>query len=104
MRQKARYDVTYHLRMSAESAERRAHDDSLCVFWDGTASHIRYLGAVYRDESARGIVRGKPEEIVDRLGPGRREGFCCALQHFMVDHARRRECRRDGGKEDECAA
>ena len=104
MRQKARYDVSYHLRISAESAARRAQNDSLCVLWDGTTPHIRYLGAVYRDESARGIVRGKPKEIVDRLGPGRREGFCRALQHFMVDHARRRKCRRDGGKEDEYAA
>ena len=90
--------------MSVELAARRAHDDSLCFLWDGTASHVRYLGAVYRDECSRGVVRGKPEEIVDRLGPGRREGFCRALQHFMVDHPRRRKCCREGGKEDEYAA
>ena len=90
--------------MSVELAARRAHDDSLCFLWDGTAPHIRYLGAVYCNECSRGVVRGKSEEIVDRLGPGRREGFCRALQHFMVDHPRRRECCREGGKEDEYAA
>jgi len=53
---------------------------TLCIIWDGVAPHIRYLGAVYRDECSRGVVRGsKPDEIVERLGPGSREGFCGAL-------------------------
>src|SRR6266702_4995635 len=79
------------------------HDDSLCILWDCVAPHIRYLGAVYRDECSRGVVRGKPDEIVELLGPGRRKGLSRALQHVMVDHPRRRK-RGKGGKEYDYAA
>lgn len=89
--------------MSNEPAESRTQDDSLCILWDGVAPHIRYLCAVYRDECSRGVVRCKPDEIIERLGPRSREGFCRALQHVMVDHPRRCKCR-EGGKEDNYAA
>jgi hypothetical protein len=89
--------------MSDELVARRTHDDSLCILWDGVAPHIRYLGAVYRDECPRGVLRGKPEEIVECFGPGSRERFRRALQYFMVDHPRRCQCR-EGGEEDNYAA
>ena len=65
-----------------------SNDDSPRTLWNGVAPYFRYLGAVDRDERSRGVLWGKSEKIVERLGPRRREGLCRALQHFMVDHPR----------------
>ncbi len=86
-----------------EQAVPRIRGDSLYILWDGVAPHIRYLCTVYRDKCSRGIVRGKSDKVVERLGPGIRERFCCTLQHFVVDNLRRHKCG-ERGKEDNYAA
>jgi len=40
---------------------------TLCILRDGAASHVRYLRAVDCDECPRSIVRGEPDEVVERL-------------------------------------
>lgn len=87
----------------SEQVALRKFDDSLCILWDGIAPHIRYLGAVYRDECSRGVVRSKSEKFVEPLEPGRCVCLRRALQHAMVDHPRRHK-REKGGKEDNYAA
>jgi hypothetical protein len=63
-------------------AYQRAH--SLSVLRDGVTLHIWYLRAIYRNECSRSVVRGEPDEVVERLRPGRRECLGRALEHTVV--------------------
>ena len=59
---------------------------SLRVLRDGVALHIWYLRAIYRNECSWSVVRGEPDEVVERLRPGRSECLGCTLKHTVVDH------------------
>ena len=78
---------TYHLQIvftwQLGVTSDRGH--SLRIFRDGVALHIWYLRTIHCNECSRSVVRGKPDEFVERLRPGGRECLGRALEHTVVD-------------------